>query len=302
MAMTLNSEDLAGIAGAVWDEVLTPGTHNVSKSAAKRLRTLRVSDSAAVDDAAPTTSSFITTLTGAYADFYKGQIITFSGTSALYGICRPILSYNESTKEVTLFEALPVAPENGDTFDILPNFTDESLPTLAEIEASTVLAKADALADVAAGVTAIDPPTIAGAVWNEPMSGHVEAGSAGEALQATAAAPSTPEEIAAAVLAAIVTGAVTVEDVLALLYGAQASGGSGGGAIAFAVTINVDGQPADGVEVWISTDLDGANVIAGTLTTDAFGAANFMLDAGTYQLWKQKAGVTFENPEEIVVS
>jgi hypothetical protein len=145
---------------------------------------------------------------------------------------------------------------------------------------------------------------IVDAVWEEDMAAHTAVGSAGEALVAVpeGAAVPTAEDVAAAVLAAIVTGAVTVEDVLALLYGAQASGGSGGGAISFTATINVDGQPADGVEVWISTNLEGTNVIAGTLVTDAFGVAVFMLDAGTYFLWKQKSGCNFTNPEEIVVS
>lgn len=155
---------------------------------------------------------------------------------------------------------------------------------------------------LAATMVPPSPSEIADQVWDEDLALHNTAGSAGAQIQLVAATPSTPEEVAAAVLAAIVTGAVTVEDVLALLYGAQASGGAGGGAISFTVTINVDGQPADGVEVWISTDPEGTNVIAGTLVTDAFGVAIFMLDAGTYQLWKQKAGVNFENPEEIVVS
>jgi hypothetical protein len=172
------------------------------------------------------------------------------------------------------------------------------------LEASvTPLALEASLAPLALQETVVAlPAATAGLVWDEDISLHVAAGSSGAQIQVSASDPPSPADIANAVLAAIVTGAVTVEDVLALLYGAQASGGAGGGALPFVVTINVGGQPADGVEVWISTDLEGDNIVAGTLTTDAFGVANFMLDAGTYQLWKQKAGVNFTNPEEIVVS
>ena len=79
--------------------------------------------------------------------------------------------------------------------------------------------------------------------------------------------------------------------------------GTGSGAVSFPVTINDEGgDPIDGVEVWISTDSAGASVVAGTLSTDALGLATFMLDAGTYYLWRQKSGYNFTNPVTIVVS
>lgn len=84
------------------------------------------------------------------------------------------------------------------------------------------------------------------------------------------------------------------------------SGGSGGtvgpGSISHTVNISSNGQPVDGAAVWISSDAIGANVVAGTLCTDAFGDATFMLDAGTYYLWAQKSGVNFPNPSEFTVS
>jgi hypothetical protein len=81
------------------------------------------------------------------------------------------------------------------------------------------------------------------------------------------------------------------------------------GAIEFTYTVtnSVGGAPIDGVEVWISTDLAGTNVIwAGA--TDALGVARDvndgkpMLDAGTYYFWRQLAGWTFVNPDTEVVS
>ena len=59
-------------------------------------------------------------------------------------------------------------------------------------------------------------------------------------------------------------------------------------------------NPIDGVDVWITTDEAGANVIARD-HTNGFGQVVFMLDAGDYYVWKQLAGYTFTNPEELTV-
>lgn len=84
---------------------------------------------------------------------------------------------------------------------------------------------------------------------------------------------------------------------------ASGSGGVvGPGAISHTVTVNSGGNPVDGAEVWVSTDSSGNNVVAGTLTTDAFGKATFMLDAGSYYLWAQRSGVNFTNPTAFTVS
>ena len=76
----------------------------------------------------------------------------------------------------------------------------------------------------------------------------------------------------------------------------------GTGAISTTITCQVGGVPLDGVEVWITTDEDGENVIAGTLVTDANGQVTFMLDAGTVYVWRQLAGYNFSNPQTKVVS
>lgn len=80
-------------------------------------------------------------------------------------------------------------------------------------------------------------------------------------------------------------------------------GTSGSGAISQVFTIRDDASvPIDGCEVWISTDLAGTNVVAGTSSTDAFGNVTFLLDAGTYYLWRQLAGMNFTNPTLVTVS
>ena len=62
------------------------------------------------------------------------------------------------------------------------------------------------------------------------------------------------------------------------------------------------GVPMDNVAVWITTDSGGNNVIAGTLHTNAQGKVIFMLDVGTYYVWRELAGYNFTNPQEWAVS
>lgn len=71
------------------------------------------------------------------------------------------------------------------------------------------------------------------------------------------------------------------------------------------VTTNDGVTPIEGVAVWVTTDIAGTNVIAGTLYTDALGRINgtvgFMLDPGGYYLWFQRSGWSFANPTAITV-
>ena len=74
----------------------------------------------------------------------------------------------------------------------------------------------------------------------------------------------------------------------------------GAGAIAWPITISVSGNPVDGVDVWVTTDEAGSNVIASGETNDN-GLVTFMLDVGDYFAWKQSAGFAFTNPESFTV-
>jgi hypothetical protein len=103
----------------VWDETLTGANHNFPTSAGRRLRAIGDVVSGSVNDAAATTTSFITDLTGTQTDHYSDQTLLWTSGN-LAGMSRSVLSYNESTKLVTIEEALPEAPANGDDFDINP--------------------------------------------------------------------------------------------------------------------------------------------------------------------------------------
>jgi len=85
---------------------------------------------------------------------------------------------------------------------------------------------------------------------------------------------------------------------------AATGGVAGSGALSTRIYCQTDGGvPIDGVEVWITSDEAGTNVVAGTLSSDATGLAGpFMLDAGTWFVWKQLSGYNFTNPIEIVVA
>ena len=74
----------------------------------------------------------------------------------------------------------------------------------------------------------------------------------------------------------------------------------------YTVVNSVTSAPLDGVEVWISTDLAGTNIIwAGD--TDALGVARDVLgqkpflDPGSYFFWRSLAGYSFPNPDTEVV-
>jgi hypothetical protein len=62
------------------------------------------------------------------------------------------------------------------------------------------------------------------------------------------------------------------------------------------------GVPINGVQVMISTNVTGANMIRGPLWSDDNGiASGVLLNPGTYYAWRSKAGVSFPNPQAFVV-
>jgi hypothetical protein len=99
--------------------------------------------------------------------------------------------------------------------------------------------------------------------------------------------------------------APTVEEIDAELSTNHGSGLWGGvagtGAITWTYTLTDAGTPIADVDIWITTDMSGLNVIASG-KTDQSGQATFYLDAGTVYVWRQKTGWDFDNPDVEVVS
>lgn len=68
------------------------------------------------------------------------------------------------------------------------------------------------------------------------------------------------------------------------------------------VTDSITGLPIDNVEVWVSTDVNGTNIVQGSKYTDVNGVVTFYLDAGTYYFWHRKSGYNFNNGDREVVA
>jgi hypothetical protein len=269
---------IVNVPDLVWDEDLSG--HSTAGTAGKKLT-----------DVAAGTDPWATALPGAYGAGTAGKILADVKTEV-----DSILVDTGTTLDDKI-DALLVAPTAAEISDAV---WDEA--NGGHLTAGTTGKR---LYDAAAAGTPPTPGEIADAVWDEDMTLHTTIGTAGKILQAAQAAIISAAEVATAVWSKVVTGTVSAMTALATLYNGWTAGvgaGAGAGAVAFAVTVNVGGNPADGVEVWVTTDSAGTNVIAGTLVTDAFGHVTFMLDVGTYYLWKQKSEVNFTNPETIIVT
>lgn len=194
---------------------------------------------------------------------------------------------------------------------------DSGLAGLNDLSAAEVNSEVDTAlsdydgptkAELDSGLAGLNDPTsgdIADAVWEETLADHSgTAGSTAEAL-----------DNAGGVSAADIADAVWDEDVTEHTDSdstGQALNSAGGGttnfpagAIEFTYTVtDDDGDPVSGVDVWVSTDSDGDNVVWRGVT-DAFGVARNvlddkpMLDAGTYYFWKQSPGYTDDDNPDI---
>lgn len=115
----LNDVSAAEVADAVLDESLA--AHNVAGSVGRALRQVKeglVTVEASINDASPSASSFVTTLTETDNDFHADKVIVFINGS-LAGQSRIVSAYNGSTKAITVDEPLTSTPSNGDEFIVL---------------------------------------------------------------------------------------------------------------------------------------------------------------------------------------
>lgn len=72
--------------------------------------------------------------------------------------------------------------------------------------------------------------------------------------------------------------------------------GRGGPGWTYTLTDSSTGLPIAGAAVWATTDAAGVNIVAYG-TTNESGQVTFYISAGTYSIWRQKAGYTFTNPD-----
>lgn len=114
-------------------------------------------EEASVNDAAATTTSFVTTLVRTQDDSYVGAILRFTTGSPHNMLCRTIVDYVGATKTVHVWPALPSAPANGLTFTIFagPTAIPDTGLRAASFNASAIDAAAiatDAVNEIADGV------------------------------------------------------------------------------------------------------------------------------------------------------
>ena len=154
----LNDPTVQEIVNGVWDEPLTGATHNDPTSAGRRLRQASVWLSAEGElVGTPTTTVLGTNLAQATSSFYADQtIVLTSGTQE--GQARIILSYNGTTKEITVDEPFTSAPIATDEFAIFANHvhTITQIQNGLATEANATANKNEIITEVDANETKID--------------------------------------------------------------------------------------------------------------------------------------------------
>ena len=186
---------------------------------------------------------------------------------------------------------------DGDTLKTLSDQID-GVSTLDAAGVRTAVGLAAANLDAQLGALPTDAEN-ADAVWDEALAGHAVVGSAGAAL---AAAGSAGDPWATPLPGAYVAGTAGYLMGVNLDVPLSTCCSHGAGAITFVYTLtnSVDGTPIDNADVWVTTDIAGANVIASGVT-DLAGQVTFYLDPGTLYFWRQCDGWTFDNPDTEVV-
>lgn len=75
----------------------------------------------------------------------------------------------------------------------------------------------------------------------------------------------------------------------------------GSGATQVNVSVVSNSVPLVGARVWITTDAQGTNIVAGTVLTDTNGVATFFLNTGTYYAWVSDPGYQGTLPMVVTV-
>jgi len=123
----------------------------------------------------------------------------------------------------------------------------------------------------------------------------------GSAMTLTSAYDAAKTALGATVFTDMTSGTGTSRKftTTALSNAPTGSGGSGGVAgpgnvdVQLPVFQTSGGDPIPDMSVWLTSDIEGTDTVAGTKTTDDNGLVSFLLDEGdTYYIWARKAGYT----------
>ena len=273
----------------------------------------------------PTESAFdtnLTTVTGAY-----DHLLLVFASGPLNGEARPIDSYSSVNGRITLQEPLTAAPSATDEFIIVPDHNhavsdiaigvrnlilagDQSPITMAGNKVSNVIlvdTTTDLTNQSGSGNVTVEGFTNAALLeMIQTDTGVTVAGDGSVAKISQGAAGGNVTvgaftQTALAEMATTDTGetSATTGSVVQL---SQSGATAGPGSRIYTENVTSDGVPVQDVDVWVTTDQEGTNTIAGTIKTDVDGNAVFTLDPGTYYVWAQKDGYCFSNPNMIQVT
>lgn len=201
----------------------------------------------------------------------NGNVVTFLALDALGDQWEPLTISFDTAAETAIITNLDAAVSTRSTLAQADILSDATPFAGGNVDAA-ISTRGTANAGDAMALTGVALTDIEDAVWDTPIVDHLDAGSTGEALNAIG-------------VVAFPAGAISYT---------------------YTVTNSVTTLPVEGVDIWVSTDLAGTNIIWRG-TTDAFGVARDVnnnlpaLDAGTYYFWKQKSGFVTTNPDPEVV-
>ena len=301
-ANTTTPPTVNAIADQVWDEILTGATHNIATSAGRRLREIA---GFAIHSGTARASTITTITLAADADggdgiFNRNLIVIIGGTGA--GQTRTITDYDDTTKVCAVDREWHINPDATSEYQILADDTpltvDHGIARGGTLTTLTLRASASSVNNIyLCNIIAILGGTGRG---QARLVGNYN----GTTKVVTVCGDDwvdTPDTTSIYAMIPYGTTCTSCVGSYALTQIADAIAGSG--ALSCTWTQKDDGDnPMDNVQVWISTDEAGNNVVAGTLITDASGEVTFMLDAGTYYVWRERASYNFTNPQTWTVS
>ena len=292
----------AQMVDAVWDEILTGATHNIATSAGKRLREMAAY---AIHSGTAQAGTAVSITLAAGADccdggYNRNLIVIVSGTGV--GQTRTVADYNNTTKVCTIDREWRVNPDDTSEYQILaddtPLVVDHGLAQGGT--ASTII-----LRDYASSTDNIYLCNIVIIIGGAGRGQSRLVGSYNGTTKVVTICGEDWETIpdTTSVYAMIPYGTTCTSCVGAYALSQIAASSAGAGALSCTWTQKDDDEnPMDNVQIWVTTDEAGVNVIAGTLLTNAHGKAIFMLDEGTYYVWREKGGKNFTNPQTWSVS
>jgi len=250
-----------------------------------------------------------------------------SGLSTLYAVCysRALLPANATTEEFEAFDDdnyadhyVITATEIAETGIYWIEFPDDWLPDLALIDWHTQDGATPAQSDTPAGVTGrmqaeadladggrldllVDgvledtgttlPNSIAAIPTNPLLTNDTR-------IPATAPPTNAQFELRTK-LAADYADKTTLDTISLSLVPSEA------GTTQYIECKDTDGNPVQGVTVWITEDEEGTDIYRMRRYTGADGKAAFPLPAGTYWVWREYPGVSISsahNPQNITVT